>query len=191
VQQMRDLLARTDGTKGALVARLPLEWAFRRDPRDTGLPSGWAYQEADLTAWRERGAKLSLDDRRLFADGWEPLRTDLYLQAQGIRHPDRQSYTGHYWYQTPVELTAAQTAGEVHLLFPGLFNEAWLYVNGTLVAHREYREPWWRNDYAFEWDVPLAGRLRPGRNLITLRGLCPHHFGGIFRRPVLWRPTVR
>ncbi|MBI5832564.1 MAG: DUF4838 domain-containing protein [Armatimonadetes bacterium] len=188
VQQMRDLLARTNGTKGTLVARLPLTWSFRRDPHDTGLARGWAYQEADLGDWRARGEKLSLDDRRLFADGWEPLRADLYLQAQGIRHADRQSYTGHYWYQTPLELTAAQAAGPVHMLFPGLFNEAWLYVNGTLVAHRTYSEPWWRNDYAFEWDVDLAGRLRAGRNLVTVRGYCPHHFGGMFRRPVLWRP---
>src|SRR5213075_1085189 len=41
VQQMKELLARTDGTKGSLVAKLPLEWAFHRDPRDTGLARGW------------------------------------------------------------------------------------------------------------------------------------------------------
>ena len=171
VAQMRDLNTLTDGSKGTLIAKAPLEWAFRRDPHDSGLASGWAYTPADAS--------------------WEKLRADLYLQAQGILHPDGQSYTGHYWYQTALELDAAQVAGKPHLIFPGLFNECWLYVNGRLVAHRVYSEPWWKNDYKFEWDVDLAGALQPGRNLLTLRGLNPHHFGGMFRRPFLYRPLEK
>jgi hypothetical protein len=69
-----------------------------------------------------------------------------------------------------------------------LFNECWLYVNGRLVAHRPFTEPWWRSDYKFEWAVDLAGHLQPGTNLIALRGFNPHHFGGMFRRPFLYRP---
>ena len=170
VQQMRELAERTDGSKGTLVAKLPLAWAFRRDPRDTGLALGWGYTPAS---------------------GWETLRTDSYMQAQGVLHPDGQSFTGHYWYQTQVQLTAEQTTGAVHLLLPGAFNELWLYVNGALVAHRPVREPWWRTDYRFEWDVDLSGKLRSGTNLLSIRGAVPHHFGGIFRRPVLYRMTGR
>ena len=51
VQYMRELAAYTDGSKGTLVARLPLEWSFHRDPHDTGLPRGWAYTPADLRDW--------------------------------------------------------------------------------------------------------------------------------------------
>ena len=91
------------------------------------------------------------------------LRADLYAQAQGIRDPDRQSFTGDLWYRTDVDLTADQVKGKVHLLFPGLFNECWLYVNGTEVAHRQQGNIWWLNDYAFEWDVDLSGKLRAGR----------------------------
>jgi len=189
VQHYRDLLALTGGGKGTLVLKTPLEWAFRRDPRDTGLPRGWAGKPAGLETWKEKGSRLSLAERKDYPDAWEMLRTDIYAQGQGVRHPDEQSYTGHFWYQTTVELPAAQSAAGVRLMFPGLFNECWLYLNGELIAHRAYTEPWWRNDYKFEWDVDLAGKLTPGPNLITLRGFNPHHFGGMFRRPFFYRPS--
>jgi hypothetical protein len=79
-------------------------------------------------------------------------------------------------------------SGKVHARFPGLFNEAWLYVNGHQVAHREYREPWWLSDYKLEWDVDLTGHLRPGSNTFAVRVYNPHHFGGMFRRPFLYQP---
>lgn len=187
VEHMRELAALTTGGKGSLVAVTPLEWAFRRDPNDTGLPRGWHLGDADLTWWRAEGAMLTAAERLRDPQAWEVLRSDLYLQGQGIRHADRQSYTGHYWYQTSIELTAEQIAGPVHLHFPGLFNTCWLYVGDQLVGHRPFPEPWWRNDYRFAWDVDLTGRLKAGKNRITLRGYCPHHFGGMFRRPFLYR----
>ena len=190
VQQYRELLALTDGSKGSLVAKAPVEWSFRRDPRDTGLPRGWAYTPADLSAWNERGKALPIAKRKDWLNDWEIARADLYFQAQGIRHPDEQSYTGHYWYQTSMQLEANQVEGRVRLMFPGAFNELWLYVNGELVAHREYQEPWWRNDYKFQWDVDLAGKLKPGANLISLRGFNPHHFGGLFRTPFIYRAAA-
>ncbi|MBA3684868.1 MAG: DUF4838 domain-containing protein [Planctomycetes bacterium] len=177
VQHMRDLAAMTDGTKGTLVAATPLQWSFRTDAHDTGLARGWYLEDIGTDAKA--------------ATAWQPLRTDLYMQGQGIRHADQQSYTGHYWYQTAVDLTAEQISGDVHLLFPGVFNDGWLYVNGQLVAHRGYKEPWWLNDYKFEWDLAVGPLLKPGRNVITLRGLCTHHFGGIFRRPFLYRPAAK
>jgi hypothetical protein len=188
VQQMRELATLVDGSKGTLIARTPPEWSFRRDGRDSGLARGWAYTPADLTRWNQVGPNLTLSARKEYED-WEVLRTDLYMQAQGVRHQDSQSFVGYYWYQTEMDLGARDVAGNVHLMFPGLFNEAWLYVNGELVAHREYREPWWGTNYKFEWDVDLAGKLRPGKNLITLRGLTLHHFGGMFRRPFVYRAT--
>ncbi|MDA1014479.1 MAG: hypothetical protein O3A00_08520 [Planctomycetota bacterium] len=45
---------------------------------------------------------------------------------------------------------------------------------------------WWLNDYRFERDVDLSGKLKPGKNTIILRGNCEHHFGGMFRRPFLY-----
>jgi hypothetical protein len=193
VQQYRDLLAVTDGTRGTLVAKLPLEWSFRRDPHDTGVASGWAYKPVDLTWWNtrqsQRGEGLT-DRHRLNPGHWEPLRTDLYMQAQGVVSPDYHSYTGHAWYRTDVELPAGTEKEKVHVRFPGIFNECWLYVNGRLVAHRTYREPWWLTDYRFEWDVDLTGHLKAGANTLAVRLHNPHHFGGMFRRPFLYRPVI-
>lgn len=189
VQQMKDLAALTDGSKGTLIAKTPLEWSFRRDPRDTGLARGWAYGPADLSGWTATSTS-SPEARKDYGDAWEVLRTDLYAQAQGILHPDGQSFTGFYWYQTNIALDRARTTGSVRLMFPGLFNECWLYVNGELIGHRPFLPRWWNTDYRFEWDVDLTGKLKTGNNLITLRGWNPHHFGGMFRRPFLYRPNA-
>ena len=191
VQQYRDLAAFTDGTKGTLVAKLPLEWSFRRDPHDTGVVSGWAYKPVDMTMWKFWG--YSLRDHKgnphvSDMNHWEPLSTDLYMQAQGVVSRDYHSYTGHAWYRTDVELPADAAKGPLHVRFPGLFNECWLYVNGHLVAHRDYKEPWWLSDYKFEWDVDLAEHVKPGANTIAVRLINPHHFGGMFRRAFVYRP---
>ncbi len=186
VAHMRELAALTDGTKGTLVAKTPLQWAFRRDPHDTGLPRGWEYKDADLAVWNTKGKNTPIGERKDYPDAWEMLRTDLYFQGQGVMHTDGHSYTGHYWYQTSLELTAAQIEGPLHLMFPGLFNECWIYLNGELVKYRSFPEPWWRNDYKFECDVDVKGKLKAGKNTITLRGYNPHHFGGMFRRPFLY-----
>jgi len=191
VKQYLDLLALTDGTKGKLIARLPLEWAYRRDPHDTGLASGFAYQEADLTYWLKNQKRYATPDARKDypVTEWEMLRTDLYAQAQGVLHPDWQSFAGFMWYKTDVKLTANQVGGKVRVQFPGLFSEAWLYVNGYLVAHRPQKHLWWHNSYKFDWDVDLAGHLKPGRNDIALRVHNTHHNGGLFRRPFLYKPV--
>jgi hypothetical protein len=186
VKQYRELLPFVDGSKGKLIAKLPIEWAFHRDKENKGLAKGFTAGPVDLTYWRANKEKLTLDSRKDYPDEWEMLQTDLYAQAQGIRHPDWQSYTGYLWYRTNVELTAGQTAGAPHIRFPGLFNECWLYINGKEVAYRKQGKLWWLNDYRFEWDVDLKSKLKVGKNTIALRCNCEHHFGGMFRRPFLY-----
>ena len=197
VQQYRELQAFTDGTKGVLVRKLPRQWALRRVPLEDNSDAV-LDEKVDLEFWNQHqregkaaGVGAWLDQRRNYPDRWELIRTDLYAQAQGIRHPDRQSYTGNLWYRTDLELSAEEAAGPIHLRFPGLFNECWLYVNGELCEHRDQGKIWWLNDYRFEWDVGLAGKLQPGANTITLRCKCEHHFGGMFRRPFLYREVHR
>ena len=187
VQQYRELLEFTSGAKGTLLAKLPLEWAFRRDPQNAGLAQGYAAKPVDLSYWNANKDKLTPANRKDYPDQWEVLRTDLYIQAQGIRHTDRQSFTGYAWYRTEVQMAAQAKAGAVHIRFPGLFNDCWLYVNGQEVAHRDMKNPiWWLNDYKFEWDVDLSGKLQEGKNTLALRLNNPHHFGGMFRRPFLY-----
>jgi hypothetical protein len=183
VEQYRQLARLTDGSEGQLVAKLPLLWDFgRTEP----VPQGWTYKGPEQDeSWR------SISVPALSPGGWRLVRTDLYLQAQGIVDDDPVSALGTYWYRTGIALAPEQLAGEIHLMFPGLFNEAWLWVNGRPVAHRAYREPWWSTDYRFEWDVDISAQLRAGANEIVLRGFNPHHFAGIFRRPFLYRSFRR
>lgn len=169
VQQYQELIPWTDGSKGTRIANLPLVWSFRTDPANQGLEQTWQTKAVD--------------------GSWRTLRTDLYAQAQGIVTEDYQSYSGHLWYDTQIELTAEQIQGLIHLRFPGIFNECWLYVDGIEVAHRPFKGLWWLNDYRFEWDVDLTGKLKPGKNRLTVRLYNPHHFGGMFRRPFLYRVT--
>ena len=192
VKQYGDLAKCTDGTEGALVAKLPMDWAFRRDPNDTGLARGFAHRPADLTYWAKNKRKYqSPESRKDYpTTEWEVVRTDLYPQAQGVLHPNWESFTGFMWYKANAELDEVDALKQVHIRCPGLFGEAWLYANGVLVAHRDRHPVWWRNDYSFEWDVDLTGKLKPGQNDITVRVKNEHHMGGMFRRPFLYRPVA-
>ncbi|HPP08759.1 MAG TPA: DUF4838 domain-containing protein [bacterium] len=189
VQQYRELLAFTDGTKGTLIKKLPLEWPFMRDPENIGLKEKYYQCPVDLSYWQKNSANYTLKTRKDYPEKtWEIVRSDLYLQAQGVRRKDRQAELGYGWYRTELELTSDEIQGNIHIMFPGLFNECWLYVNGKEVAHREnYKPMWWFNDYRFQWDVDITGKLKAGNNTIALRIYNPHHFAGMFRRPFIYR----
>jgi len=187
VKQYEELIPLTDGVRGSLLARLPLVWQYRRDPKDVGLKSGWRNETPDLSWWKSQPHPGSRESHYSNDGQWEEVRSDLYLQAQGIVTKDYQSYTGYGWYRSEIDLSADQTTGKVMLKFPGVFNEFWLYVNGQEVAHRPFKGLWWLADYRFEFEVDLTGKLHAGKNVIVMRHFNPHHFGGMFRRPFLYR----
>lgn len=187
VKQYQELIPFVDGTRGQLIAKLPLVWNFRRDVDNQGASEHWEKQTVDLAWWSSLTNPTSVENRQNNPGVWEQVRTDLYLQAQGLLTRDYQSYTGHGWYNTTIKLTAEQIEGNVHIRFPGMFNETWLYVNGRKVGHRELQAMWWRNDYRFEWDVDLTHHLTTGDNTLVVRINNPHHYGGMFRRPFLYR----
>ena len=180
VAQMRELASLTNGSGGKLVVQLPLEWWFKRS---APVAADWTYKgpEDGIPKDTEFAVQEAAVEK-----GWRRARADLYLQGQGIVSENGQSALGHFWYQAEINLTPSQLSPNLHIMFPGLFNESWLYVNGNLVTHRNFLEPWWLNDYKFEWDADLGGHLRPGRNVIALRGFNPHHFAGMFRRPFIY-----
>jgi hypothetical protein len=205
IKLWENMAALTDGTKGRLVTQTPLEWAFRRDPHDTGYPRGFGNAIPNLSFYNANKDKFGPQARvsQLPADNtayrsavtrdypttqWEMVRTDIYPQAQGVLHADYQSFTGYLWYQTEVEISPEDAGKNIHIMFPGLFCECWLYVNGNLVEYRPQGAIWWLNDYKFNWDVDLVANLKPGKNKIILRANNNHHVGGIFRRPFLYQP---
>jgi hypothetical protein len=171
VQQYRDLLALTDGPSGKLVAKLPLVWEFRRDPDNS------ARSPAPVTQRPEDMAKEMPVD----------LRTDLYLQAQGVVTFGLEGYNGWGWYRTQVDLLAENASKPLRIHFPGLFNVGILYVNGQAVDVRRLESArWWANDYQFNWDVDIAKYVKSGTNQIALKIHNPHHLGGMFRRPFIY-----
>ncbi|MCQ4190042.1 HAD family hydrolase, partial [Methylocystis suflitae] len=165
VEQYRELNSFVNGEKGRLLVKLPLEWSFHRDPDGTGMTKGLLDHPVDLGFWRAHGGEYDLDRRKDYpVDQWEIIRTDLYIQAQGIRTPDRESAIGDIWYRTEVVLPPGDAESNPHIRFPGLFNECELFVNGKETAKRRQHPLWWHNDYRFEWDVPLRDRLHSGLN---------------------------
>jgi hypothetical protein len=191
VDHYRDMRALVNGEKGRLVTLLPLEWSFHRDKNVKGAETGLLDGPVDLGFWRAHKDEYDLDKRKDYpSDQWEMARTDLYIQAQGLRDPDRQSYTGDLIYRTTVELRPGQLDMRTHVRFPGLFNNCELYVNGVEAGRHQQAEPWWISDKPFEWDLAIGETLREGANALALRCHNPHHMGGMFRRPFLYVPTA-
>lgn len=189
VRQYRELIPLINGERGLLLAKLPLLWAFRRDPQRTGMENGFVSGPPDLSFWNAHWREFDLYSRKDYpADKWEMIQTDLYVQAQGIRLANSESFVGDIWYRTSASLSQNELDAAPHIYFPGLFNKCELYLNGKEVARRNIHDLWWISDYRFEWDVPLHGHLHLGENQITLRCHNPHHMGGMFRRPFLYSP---
>lgn len=168
VATYRELQELTAGPKGELIAFTPLSWQFRPDPYDHGLWQEWGRGE-DLSRWKR-------------------ISTGLIPRAQGVVDFSNDSLDGYGWYGCELHLSKGDAAGDSHLVFPGIFNSSWLYVNGQLVDWLDLKEPWWHNSYQFRWDVDLGGALRPGSNTIVLRTKMNQHPSGLFRRPFLYRP---
>lgn len=190
VKQYLELRSLTDGQRGRLVSRLPIEWAFRRDEKGTGEKRGFVTQEVDLGLWNARGSATTGWLRKDYPDAWELVRTDLYAQAQGILHVDGQSFRGYLWYRTDVDVTEEQAKQPLRLMFPGLFGACRLFVGGEEMARREQSALWWHNDYRFQWDVDLSGELKAGTNRVALACRTDGHLGGLFRRAFLYTPVA-
>lgn len=185
VEQFRRLASLTGGERGVMVQPMPLAWLFRTDPENIGARERWQETPIEMAPWD--GWALDWREVRQEQRDWQWLLTSVYAQAQGIFDSSHQPYTGVAWYRVDVDLPPGIVGKRTHLMFPGLFNEATLYINGKEIARRSgYNPVWWMNSYEFEWDVALADVLRPGRNTFALRIDNPHHMGGMFRRPFLY-----
>jgi hypothetical protein len=173
VQFYRDLLALADGTKGKLVAKTPAVWHYRSDLADQGLWRGWGWA-TDYASWTSA-------------------RVDLQPRAQGLLRDQLPVHSGadcasYAWYACQVTLPRGISLKDVRVMFPGLFNSSWLYVNGNMVDWREQKVPWWGNDYRFSWGAHTGGALKAGANTLILRTELRPHPSGMFRRPFLYQP---
>jgi len=124
------------------LAKLPLVWAFRKDPNDIGLDAKWYLPDA------QRGEE------------WSEIRTDKHWSEQG------HSYRGAAWYcvdfTVPAESRAAlREALEAHkavLLFGAVDGTADLFLDGKKIGKQKIPP-------AAMWDkafvIPLPTGLDP------------------------------
>ena len=167
VEGYAQLLALSDGSQGRLLAKTPLVWSFRHDPHDHGLWQNWG-ESTDFSQWSR-------------------LSTGELPRGQGLYDESYHSPEGFGWYACEVDLP--KLSGGERLMFPGIFNSSWLYINGNLVDFQERKGLWWHSDYTFRWDADVSSALKPGKNTIVLRTEMKQHPSGLFRRPFLYRPN--
>ena len=145
------------------VFRLPTRWHFSHEP----LPD----QAPDATDPRRHPDHEDSE--------WSRIRTDL-----GIGW-DKQGYAsaGIGWYRLTVEVPDALSGEHSYLFFPGVDEEAWVYLDGELV-HEQSRQSTGLTP-ADLWNTPFApevsGRLNAGRpHQITVRVRNSGKMGGIY-----------
>lgn len=169
MKRYEKFVARTDGREGTLVAKLPLEAAFRIDRFNEGIIHQW-YQPGFL------------------AKGWDVLNTFQTWEAQRpAEDAAGHDYDGYGWYRFEIDVAKEDTQKPLRLFLGGVINEAWVWVNGEYAGHRPWKS-WWAGREPLEMECDITGKLKPGKNLITIRVLNSADVGGWIRRGFVWSP---
>jgi hypothetical protein len=144
-QKLADL---TTGKTGDMVAILPQTAKFATDPRDEGRFFNWY--------------NTSFNDK-----SWKTLSTTIPFYAQGYRDEQNYPYLGAMWYRLDVDVPASAAGKPITLYAPACEVQAWVWVNGQFIGHRDYSEAYVR-PLAIDMDVTKA--LKPGqKNSVVIR----------------------
>jgi hypothetical protein len=144
-RKMADL---TTGKTGDLIGVLPEQARFAIDPRDDGRFAGWF--------------EPSFDDH-----AWKAIPTTAPFYIQGHRDTEGYPYLGAMWYRLEADVPAAAKGRKVFLYAPALESEAWVWVNGQFIGHREYHEAYERPNPI---DMEVTAALKPGaKNSVVVR----------------------
>jgi len=161
------LVGMTGGKDGKLVASLPLEPKFSRDPFNEGVIGEWYAPSFDDAKWSTRNTFYL----------WEV--QDPPADEKG------HDWDGYGWYRATVEVPKEFAGKPMHLFLGGVINEGWVWVNGGYAGHRGHKL-WWARNLDFDLDItPLA---KPGKNVVTIRIHNNTDLGGLYRRGFLWSP---
>lgn len=129
-------------------------WKFHLDQDQQGHRHPWFAPDLDDTDW----ADIAID--KVWGD-------------QG--HP---GYSGVAWYRLQVDLPERPALDGVDLIFEGVDNSAWVWVNGRFVAAHDIGPAGWDKTFRMEvsellqWDAP---------NQITVRVRNGPYAGGIYK----------
>jgi hypothetical protein len=166
-----ELLAMTNGSKGTLLAPLPLEMKFTRDKFNQGVPMQWYAPDFDDSKWGSVNTFY------------------LWDQQQPFETPQGHDYDGYGWYRGTINLDASVAGKPVRFWCGGISNEGWVWINGKY-AGRKSHALWWAHPHDFELDV--TSLIKPGStNTITIRVLSDSELGGVYRRGFFYSPIVK
>ena len=169
VRDHRKWLEMIQGTNGTLVAALPLESPFQRDPFNRGVFLEWFAPALNETKWETRKTFYLWDQ-----------------QEQPLTEAG-DDWDGHGWYRMKVDIPAKWKDKPIRLRLGGVINEAWVWVNGSYVGHRPHKL-WWSGDRSL--DMHISAQVIPGQeNLIAIRVYNDTDIGGIYRRGFLYSPA--
>ena len=168
VMEYKRLLAMTDGETGQLVAPLPLEMKFVRDPYNEGMAYEWYGSDFDDKKWGNKN-------------------TFLVWEAQDPPEDEKgHQYDGWGWYRGEVEVPDKFAGEKLSLHLGGALNEAWVWVNGQYVGHQPHKVWWW---HPHSFDMDISDLVEPGKtNTVAIRIWNKAELGGLFRRGFLWSP---
>lgn len=170
LRQYETKLEMTDGTRGELVAALPLKWEFRTDPRNEGLMYQWYLPEATD------------------ADDWHTIETTRPWETQGYQDDSLYGYDGYAWYRTRFDVPAEFEGRRIKLFVGGVNNEAWAWVSQTIAGHLPHHE-WWQR-WMYHGEIDITDQVEFGAtNELTLRVHNDQNFGGLFRRSFVYSPN--
>jgi len=159
-----------NGETGKLVAAVPLEAKFVRDPFNEGVLGEWYAPSFDDKAWGTENTFITWDAQ------------DKPEDAKG------HDYNGYGWYRFTVDVPANMVNKPLKLHLGGLINEGWVWINGEYAGHREWNL-WWAGTAALAMDVDATGKVKAGQNVIAVRVLNDAEIGGMYRRGYLWSPN--
>ncbi|MBL7645634.1 MAG: DUF4838 domain-containing protein [Candidatus Hydrogenedentes bacterium] len=170
------MATRQHGPRGEMVALLPRAWDFKTDPKRLGTIEQWYLPGK--------------------AEGWEPIDTTYYWEAQGYQDKSGWGYWGDAWYRTAFDVPADLKGKPLWLAVSGVYNwGVWVWVNGTLREFEMTRH--WRLGYQEEtapFEIDVTDLIKPGeRNdiaiLVHTREPGRNPRGGLHGRVFLWSPT--
>lgn len=161
--------ARIDGSKGDLVAALPVSWDFRTDPRDEGVTAQWYLPGTHEQEWR-------------------PLATTRSWEIQGLQDEALRGYNGFAWYRTSFAVDEKFKGRRIVLFVGGLNDQGWFWCNERLAGAQPLHQYWQRWLYHYELDITPLVKFGE-RNTLAVRVFDEQDAGGIFRRCFIYSPV--
>ena len=171
MMQYRNTDALRNGTEGTLAVDFPRIWKFKTDELSLGIMDEWFRKDLDISKWSDIQVPRAIEMQGYFTDKKHMV-----------------PYLGEMYYATDFELDSKFDPDKLALYVGGINNEAWIWINGQVVAHQPFHSWWARYDYTWTKDIP-AGVLKPGKNRIVIRvqALDKSGFGGIFRNLFIYQ----